>query len=247
MELSEKIDMWGLPILEQTPEYSITVGAIENPDLAVDNIEFDATDIPTKVLSASSIEAAVRMAKEFIKANNLGGGNWGPEHGVIKKNGKRVGRMSYNGKVSTLSEAVLSEGMFSWISSVSKANILYGDEVVVVLPNDEILSGTYDGYGRVGGVDIFAAVHKAMKNPKSKFMASEKAFDDFMEKSDALRSKAFDNYDGVEANVKIMHQNEYKNQKFSQLKAADRDPSQGFDSNSARKKMKISRKRLYGS
>ena len=51
-------------------------------------------------------------------------------------------------------------GMFSWRSCVSGHDIMnkYGElheGITVVLPNDRVLTGSYDGYGRVGGVDIY--------------------------------------------------------------------------------------------
>mgnify|MGYP003638488582 CR=1 FL=1 len=51
-------------------------------------------------------------------------------------------------------------GMFSWRSCISGNDIMntyneLHEGITVVLPNDRVLTGSYDGYGRVGGIDIY--------------------------------------------------------------------------------------------
>jgi hypothetical protein len=70
---------------------------------AVPNIDYDQSDYRANVRvsklkkSAKSIDEAVRIAKNFIEDNDLGGGNFIPAK--LYKNGKQIGFISYNGRV----------------------------------------------------------------------------------------------------------------------------------------------------
>jgi hypothetical protein len=44
-----------------------------------------------------TIESAVQACREFIKRNNLGGGNW--SGGLFRTNGVVISRVAYNGRV----------------------------------------------------------------------------------------------------------------------------------------------------
>lgn len=47
-------------------------------------------------------------------------------------------------------------GLFTWFKSDNGTNICWGDEAILLLPdNRKSIKGTYDGYGRIGGHDVY--------------------------------------------------------------------------------------------
>ena len=111
-------------------------------------------------------------------------------------------------------------GMFSWRSCVSGHDIMnmynkLHEGITVVLPNNKVLTGTYDGYGRV--------------------VTEEKAINIFDELAYCMYGKADSNliseaetYDVAEKLIKAMLPSEYEeNMSFDDLKLSENAEGQG--------------------
>ena len=105
-------------------------------------------------------------------------------------------------------------GFFSWRSCISGHDIMnqwneLHEGITVVLPDDRVLTGVYDGYGRVQGEDIYDEIAGFMFGKKDRdiLFNTEGAF----EKSEKL--------------IKAMLPNEYK----ESMRYADLDPSESAD------------------
>lgn len=53
-------------------------------------------------------------------------------------------------------------GYFSWLSSDTQESIVIGDIVTMIFPDNSRFTGEYDGYGCIGGRDIFYELAKYM-------------------------------------------------------------------------------------
>jgi hypothetical protein len=81
---------------EMSDAYEVELEAVPNSDY--DQYSHRASSRVKKTKkSVKSIEEAVKIAKNFIDENDLGGGNFLPAK--IYKNGKHIGFISYNGRV----------------------------------------------------------------------------------------------------------------------------------------------------
>lgn len=108
-------------------------------------------------------------------------------------------------------------GMFSWRSCVSGHDIMnhHGElheGITVVLPDDRVLTGSYDGYGRVDSIDIFDELAEILFGIKSRDVLFE-------------TEGAFEECEGM---VKAMLPSEYKeSMKYADLKASESAEGQG--------------------
>lgn len=105
-------------------------------------------------------------------------------------------------------------GFFSWRSCVSGHDIMnqyneLHEGITVVLPDDRVLTGVYDGYGRVQGVDIYDEIAGFMFGVKDRdiLFNTEGSF----EKSEQM--------------IKAMLPSEYK----EGMRYADLKPSESAD------------------
>lgn len=51
----------------------------------------------TSVVNVADFSESSRVCREYIEANDLGGGNW--TGGQIKQGGKHIANVSYNGRI----------------------------------------------------------------------------------------------------------------------------------------------------
>ncbi len=80
--------------LKANDRFEIIVRTVGNPDHG----QYTAITTPTR-LSADTIDGLREAVRRHQNAFDIGGGNWtNPE---VKLNGKRVGFMSYNGRIWT--------------------------------------------------------------------------------------------------------------------------------------------------
>jgi hypothetical protein len=105
-------------------------------------------------------------------------------------------------------------GFFSWRSCISGHDIMSENSelhegITVVLPDDRVLTGVYDGYGRVQGEDIYDEIAGFMFGKKDRdiLFNTEGAF----EKSEQM--------------IKVMLPSEYK----ESMRYADLKPSESAD------------------
>lgn len=80
--------------------YSLFLRAVPNPDFGPQTHQA-TVDVPGRWILVDSLTDARRKALDFIRAWDLGGGNW--NGGDIARNGKVFARVSYNGKIWDLS------------------------------------------------------------------------------------------------------------------------------------------------
>ena len=71
--------------------YSLTVTIHGNPDRNQGDWE------ETHTLSATNLPELIKVVRDFQGDNQIGGGNWG--EATLSSNGRKVGFMSYNGRV----------------------------------------------------------------------------------------------------------------------------------------------------
>ena len=89
------------PVAQATGGMTVSLGHVSNPDIdsydgywSPPQDDGGFRDVPVESLSD-----AVRTCRGFIEENGLGGGNWGPDAGIVKQNGNPVAKISYNGRV----------------------------------------------------------------------------------------------------------------------------------------------------
>lgn len=90
--------------------YSIFLRAVPNDDFGAKSHEA-SVDVPGRWVPVASLVDAPRIALDFIRAWDLGGGNW--TGGEVASDGKVVARVSYNGRVwdaVTDKEILLAKG-----------------------------------------------------------------------------------------------------------------------------------------
>ncbi len=113
-------------------------------------------------------------------------------------------------------------GFFSWLSAKSKRSIpAYPhaeqrkelSEVVAVMPDNKLIIGVYDGYGRVDDVDILVAL-------------AEYYFGKPVERDEIFKERG--DYDNILKMVKIVRQSEYVGESYDELPTSERCPHQGF-------------------
>ena len=108
-------------------------------------------------------------------------------------------------------------GFFSWRSCVSGHDIMneyseLHEGITVVLPDDRVLTGVYDGYGRVQGEDIYDEIAGFMFGKKDRdiLFSTEGAF----EKAQKL--------------IKVMLPKEYReDMRYADLKSSKHAEGQG--------------------
>ena len=108
-------------------------------------------------------------------------------------------------------------GFFSWRSCVSGHDIMneyneLHEGITVVLPDDRVLTGTYDGYGRVNDIDIYDEIAGFMFGKKDRdiLFSTEGAF----EKAQKL--------------IKVMLPKEYReDMRYADLKSSKHAEGQG--------------------
>ena len=97
--------------LTPAPEgYSLFLRAVPNLDFAPETHQA-TVDVPGRWILVDSIADARMKALDFIRAWDLGGGNW--SGGEIARDGKVFARVSYNGRIwdtATEREIALSDG-----------------------------------------------------------------------------------------------------------------------------------------
>lgn len=76
--------------------YSIFLRAVPNNDFSAKSHEANV-DVPGRWVPVDSLVDARRLALDFIRAWDLGGGNW--IGGEVASDGKVVARISYNGRI----------------------------------------------------------------------------------------------------------------------------------------------------
>ena len=108
-------------------------------------------------------------------------------------------------------------GFFSWRSCVSGHDIMnehneLHEGITVVLPDDRVLTGTYDGYGSVNDIDIYDEIAGFMFGKKDRdiLFSTEGAF----EKAQKL--------------IKVMLPKEYReDMRYADLKSSEHAEGQG--------------------
>ena len=123
-------------------------------------------------------------------------------------------------------------GMFTWVTSDTDRVMIapfiledfnepptsHGKQVVtdvtLLLPSGKKVSGTYDGYGRLGDVDVFAAYYADINNIELT-----------KENQEEIRDKYFAEMDPSSDPFKFV---EDKNLNFDDVDTSDSDDSQGF-------------------
>lgn len=105
-------------------------------------------------------------------------------------------------------------GLFSWKCAITGKSIPhnYGGTVRLILPNEQIIEGFYNGYGRVGEHDVFLSVAKALDLPVKR-------------RGDCFEENTFKL---ISENIKIVLSYAHGGQKFSELKVSEDCPYQGF-------------------
>lgn len=97
--------------LTPAPEgYSLFLRAVPNLDFAPETHQA-TVDVPGRWILVDSIADARKKALDFIRAWDLGGGNW--SGGELARDGKVFARVSYNGRIwdtATEREIALSDG-----------------------------------------------------------------------------------------------------------------------------------------
>jgi len=79
---------------EKNPVFRVRLYSVGNPDHG----QYTAVSNPS-VVTSDSIASIISEAAEYIEFWDLGGGNW-PSPWVTM-NGKKIGRLSYNGRMIT--------------------------------------------------------------------------------------------------------------------------------------------------
>lgn len=90
--------------------YSLFLRAVPNRDFGPRSYEANV-DVPGRWIPVDSLAGARRKTLDFIRAWDLGGGNW--TGGEVASDGKIVARISYNGRIwdtTTGQEIPLAEG-----------------------------------------------------------------------------------------------------------------------------------------
>jgi len=117
-------------------------------------------------------------------------------------------------------------GMFSWRSCVSGHDIMnhHGElheGITVVLPDDRVLTGSYDGYGRVDGIDIFDELAGIL-------FGKDAAGNALYRKDRNLLFKTKGAFEKSEQMIKVMLPSEYKkSMKYADLKVSESAEGQG--------------------
>lgn len=98
-------------LVTPTPKgYSLFLRAVPNRDFGPKSHEANV-DVPGRWIPVSSLADARQKALDFIRAWDLGGGNW--SGGEVASDGKVVARISYNGRIwdtATGQEIPLAKG-----------------------------------------------------------------------------------------------------------------------------------------
>ena len=108
-------------------------------------------------------------------------------------------------------------GFFSWRSCISGHDIMNEHSelhqgITVVLPNNKVLTGRYDGYGRVSGVDIYDELAGILFGTKNRNLVFE---------TDGAFKKC-------EKMIKAMLPHEYsKDMTYEELSVSERAEGQG--------------------
>jgi len=86
-------------------------------------------------------------------------------------------------------------------------------EVVQVLPDNRIIEGIYDGYGRIGDSDIFEALAPFV-----------------LGKPDATREELADSgrWNDATALIKVVLKSPYNNETYAELPVSEHDETQGY-------------------
>ena len=74
--------------------YSCRIRTVGNPDY---NQNPHRAYSPAKTISADTLAELSQMAQDYIRQNDVGGGNWCEQ--AVRCDGREVGRLAYNGKV----------------------------------------------------------------------------------------------------------------------------------------------------
>lgn len=75
--------------------YTVKLASVGNPDFRQDSSR-SLPGVPRKTLRVASIADASKACRAYIAHYDLGGGNW--LGGEVKKGGKVIARISYNGR-----------------------------------------------------------------------------------------------------------------------------------------------------
>lgn len=75
--------------------YKVLLASVGNPDFGQDNRR-SLPGVPRKTLRVASLADASRACRAYIEHYELGGGNW--LGGEVKKDGKVIAKISYNGR-----------------------------------------------------------------------------------------------------------------------------------------------------
>lgn len=82
--------------------YRVKLSHCPNPDLPYGYWDgLDPDRARPRMVDAADLAEASRLCRAYIEENNLGGGNW--SGGDVLLRGKRVARVSYNGRVWDMS------------------------------------------------------------------------------------------------------------------------------------------------
>jgi hypothetical protein len=92
--------------------------------------------------------------------------------------------------------------------------------VVMILPNDEILKGVYNGYGKI--------IDEKWSGKLDDLEANTMSIFDHLERVAGLN---FDDFKELQRNVKIMRQDQYNGERFSDLETSAPCETQGYFSN----------------
>lgn len=78
-------------------KYKVKLSSVGNPDFGQNPNARKYGAEKNKFVACESFKQASELCIQFIRDNELGGGNW--SGGLITESGKAVARVSYNGRV----------------------------------------------------------------------------------------------------------------------------------------------------
>ena len=122
-------------------------------------------------------------------------------------------------------------GCFSWRSCVSGKSILENKQTVIIFPDNDVLAGTYDGYGRINGIDIYVlfALKYNLKKAQKITEKNTNSYDDIRSKAINIDSTGGPNSGGC--GFRIMRKSEYrKDMLYRDLPISFNCPEQGANS-----------------
>ena len=76
---------------------TVTLSHAPNPDIDGGYWQEGNSSARRHVIPVTCFEAASVMCRQYIERNGLGGGNW--TGGSIERDGKKVAKVSYNGRI----------------------------------------------------------------------------------------------------------------------------------------------------